>query len=287
MSILSQAELEVQYQERQAQVQSGKLSPEQAFSTMEDWVIQLGQRKALLHPGLKQWLWYDWLHNSWVTAGCGIGQAILLSIGKVAGLKKLPQTEDVAGWCVYRQGQELFGPVRNEELLNRLNSQPELKNITVWSPRATTWLSVAYWTEGAISLFDEAGNRISISIKGEAPPAPTPVAIPSAVDATLASPRKGPVDIFCLTIMLGDRRFPMGTQLRLGRDTDNDLALPDEKVSPHHAIIQRQGVVYKIADLNSESGTYVNGNRINGPTLLKCGDVILIGDTRLTISDKS
>jgi pSer/pThr/pTyr-binding forkhead associated (FHA) protein len=73
--------------------------------------------------------------------------------------------------------------------------------------------------------------------------------------------------------------------MRLGREADNDLALPDQKVSLHHALIQRQGYVYKITDLNSDSGTYVNGKRITGPTLLKNGDIVLIGDTQLTISD--
>ena len=166
MSSGSQAELESQYLQRTAQVQGGTLSPQQAFGNMEDWVIQLGQRKALLHPGLKQWMWYGKLHDEWATAGCGISEAILLSIGNVAGLKKLPQPGEVTGWCVYQQGQELFGPMRIEELLSRLKSQPELKDILVWSTQATTWLSVAHGTGAAISFHDEAGNLVVITENG-------------------------------------------------------------------------------------------------------------------------
>jgi pSer/pThr/pTyr-binding forkhead associated (FHA) protein len=85
---------------------------------------------------------------------------------------------------------------------------------------------------------------------------------------------------------LENHRFSLSDQLRLGSEADNDLTLLDKKASLHHAIIQRQGVVYKITDLNSDSGTYVNGKRITGPTLLKNGDIVLIGDTQLTISDQ-
>ena len=76
----------------------------------------------------------------------------------------------------------------------------------------------------------------------------------------------------------------MGSRVRLGSAADNELCIPGGRVSPQHAVIQRHGVVYKITDLNSESGTHVNGKRITGATLLQSGDVVLIGDTLLKIS---
>jgi hypothetical protein len=117
-------------------------------------------------------MWYDRLHDEWVFTGCGVDEAILLSMGNAAGLKKLPQPNEIAGWCVYQQGQELFGPVRTGELIDKLKSQPELKNILVWSPLATTWLAVAYETGGAISFHDEAGTPVSLMVKDEAAQAP-------------------------------------------------------------------------------------------------------------------
>jgi hypothetical protein len=172
MSIKSQAEVESQYQQRQALVQSGKLSPEHAFGNMEDWTIQLGQRKALLHPGLKQWLWYGRLHDEWAFAGCGVEEAILLSIGSVGGIKKLLQKEPVTGWCVYRQGQELFGPIRTGELMNRLKSQPELNGMLVWIPQATNWLTPALAPAGEITFQDESGKPVALRLNGEAGQAP-------------------------------------------------------------------------------------------------------------------
>jgi hypothetical protein len=168
MPIRSQADLEYQYHQRTAQVQSGTINPEHAFGNMDEWVTHLGERKAMLHPGLRQWMWYGRLHDEWVFAGCGVGEAILLSIRNVAGIKKLPQPGDPAGWCVYRQGQEAFGPMPVVEMLTRLKSQREQTKTIVWSPLATDWLSVAYEPGGEISFHDEAGNPVSVMANGEA-----------------------------------------------------------------------------------------------------------------------
>jgi len=142
MAKKTQAELERQLAQRWTDVESDKITPQQAFSKMEDWILQLGKRKAFLHPNFKQWMWYDRLHDEWVYAGCGVGEAILLTIGKLGGVKKLPQPEPVAGWCVYKQEQELHGPLRIEELRHQLKSQKIPQDILIWSTRATDWLSL-------------------------------------------------------------------------------------------------------------------------------------------------
>jgi len=115
---------------------------------------------------------------------------------------------------------------------------------------------------------------------------PAPVATLLAADATLIESKPVSVEIVVLNGELENRRFPVGDQLRLGREADNDLPLPDQKASRHHAMLQRQGVVYQISDLNSGNGTYVNGKRITEPTLLKNGDILQIGDTKLSINDR-
>ena len=156
----SQAELEQELEQRWAQVQSGKLSLQQAFGTLDDWIIQLGARKAFLHPNLKQWMWYDRLHDEWVFAGCGVSEAILLTIGKLGGVKKLPQPETVTDWCVYRQEQTLHGPLRVEELHSKLDSQQVPKDILIWSTRATDWLKVADVDGQEISFANDAGEPV-------------------------------------------------------------------------------------------------------------------------------
>jgi hypothetical protein len=109
----------------------------------------------------------------------------------------------------------------------------------------------------------------------------------SSADVALIGFRPASVEILVLSGELKNQRFPVEKQLRFGREADNDLTLPDKKVSRHHAVLQRQGAIYQISDLNSGNGTYVNGKRITEPTLLKNGDIMLIGDTKLTISNRA
>ncbi len=143
MQTQSQAEMEHKLEQRWAQVQGGALSLEQAFGTLEDWILQLGERKAFLHPNLKQWMWYDRLHDEWAFAGCGVGEGILLTLGRLGGIKKLPQPEAIDQWCVYQQEQVLHGPLRVEKLRDRLEAEEIPRDILVWSTRAADWFRVA------------------------------------------------------------------------------------------------------------------------------------------------
>ena len=60
----------------------------------------------------------------------------------------------------------------------------------------------------------------------------------------------------------------------IGRWEDNDLVVDDRWVSRHHARVLREGTQYVIEDLDSKNGTFVNGTRIAGPTVLSDGDEI-------------
>lgn len=66
----------------------------------------------------------------------------------------------------------------------------------------------------------------------------------------------------------------------LGRSQDNDVHVPDQRASRHHARIDSQQGVYVISDLGSANGTFVNGQRIQRQAL-RDGDEIRIGDTSL------
>ena len=65
---------------------------------------------------------------------------------------------------------------------------------------------------------------------------------------------------------------------------DLDLS-PDRSASRPHAVVLREGAQYFIEDLNSASGTFVNGEDIRGlgRRRLRPGDTILIGNTTLTL----
>ncbi len=63
----------------------------------------------------------------------------------------------------------------------------------------------------------------------------------------------------------------------MGRKPDNDIVIADDSASRVHAEIYYLDGVLVIQDLKSTNGTYVNRERINGPTTLHDNDVIRIG----------
>lgn len=82
-----------------------------------------------------------------------------------------------------------------------------------------------------------------------------------------------------------ERRLPLeGAPIRIGRARDNDLVLPEARVSRHHGLlVARQGaLVYR--DLASANGTFLGSTRV-GEVALGPGDVLTIGDTTLRLED--
>ena len=64
----------------------------------------------------------------------------------------------------------------------------------------------------------------------------------------------------------------------IGRQADCDVIIPHRSASRHHASLERisQGK-YRLRDLNSMNGTFVNGKRLRGPQVVSQSDQILIG----------
>jgi pSer/pThr/pTyr-binding forkhead associated (FHA) protein len=70
-----------------------------------------------------------------------------------------------------------------------------------------------------------------------------------------------------------------GAPTRIGRSLDNDLVLPDQSISRHHASIAIVDGAFRLQDLNSQNGCYVDGKRIS-ETTLRDGDRIRLGDAQ-------
>ncbi len=62
----------------------------------------------------------------------------------------------------------------------------------------------------------------------------------------------------------------------LGRQSDNDLVLLDNRISRRHARIIKDERGFTIEDLGSRHGTFINGDRVES-TVLKGGDQISLG----------
>jgi FHA domain len=77
---------------------------------------------------------------------------------------------------------------------------------------------------------------------------------------------------------------PLDGPMLIGRAPHADLTLSDARVCPEHARITvagggsgAAGVI--VEDLRSSNGTFVNGQRVDGPTWILPGDELLIGVT--------
>jgi pSer/pThr/pTyr-binding forkhead associated (FHA) protein len=69
-----------------------------------------------------------------------------------------------------------------------------------------------------------------------------------------------------------------GDQLTIGRDSANEIVINDAEVSRRHARLTFQGGKYVLEDLGSTNGTFVNGQRLAGPRVLKSGEVVSFGE---------
>jgi Nif-specific regulatory protein len=80
--------------------------------------------------------------------------------------------------------------------------------------------------------------------------------------------------------------FQLGTEeVSIGRQASSQLCVGDLSVSRQHCIIQPAKDGFRIHDLASNNGTFVNGKRVE-ECILTDGDKIRIGDTVFVFSEK-
>ncbi len=72
-------------------------------------------------------------------------------------------------------------------------------------------------------------------------------------------------------------------KIRMGRQSGNDVVVPDEQVSRRHAEIEERNGGLIVSDLGSSNGTFVNGTRIASPQSLQPGDTVQVGTTVLKV----
>ena len=73
-----------------------------------------------------------------------------------------------------------------------------------------------------------------------------------------------------------------GQRVTLGKAATNDVSLEhDETVSRLHAVFENLGFAWSIRDLGSRNGTYLNGEKITAERVLRSGDEVRVGKSRL------
>lgn len=85
-----------------------------------------------------------------------------------------------------------------------------------------------------------------------------------------------------VTVALGGatRKLAPGDKLSIGREDDNGLVAPHTTVSRHHARVEHDGNAWLLRDLGSTSGTWLDGQRIEGPVALRGRQHFVLGDAR-------
>lgn len=79
--------------------------------------------------------------------------------------------------------------------------------------------------------------------------------------------------------------FGERTLLAVGRDPGNDIRLDAPQVSRFHAQLERVGARYRVHDLHSANGTFVNDQRVEGQVWLKPNDQLRIGPYRFVMGE--
>lgn len=138
--------------------------------------------------------------------------------------------------------------------------------------------SVTFCTQcGAPLGEDEAGATPSEGIRRPAPPA--------AEQPRQARPTSA--GGFAFEVVEGPeagRTLPVNGPVQLGRDPGCQLLLAkDDLVSRRHVKVQPAADHVLVEDLGSRNGTFVNGSQVTGPTAVRDGDRIVVGNSTLVV----
>ena len=73
-----------------------------------------------------------------------------------------------------------------------------------------------------------------------------------------------------------------GHRVTLGKASTNVVSFDhDETVSRLHAALENLGLAWSIRDLGSRNGTYLNRERISAERVLRSGDEVRVGKSRM------
>jgi hypothetical protein len=125
---------------------------------------------------------------------------------------------------------------------------------------------------------DASVGRRSVQAEGQFAGGAAPTAKGHRLNHDLVRPlRLLPIDAGVPQVSL------VSSAVRVGRADDNDLVLVNPEVSRHHARLEPDGQGWRLIDLGSTNGTWVNGMRRNTATFT-AGDEVAFGRIRYTVA---
>lgn len=135
--------------------------------------------------------------------------------------------------------------------------------------------------ENPQSWLDELGR--DLHRRDRPAPATAAVARPASPAATATAPRTGtPSLVFVNGAHAGQAMALLQTTLTIGREHDNNIEIKDAEVARYHARVMHDRGDWVVEDLDTPTGTWVNGQRTKRAPLHH-GDVIRVGSTELAL----
>jgi pSer/pThr/pTyr-binding forkhead associated (FHA) protein/S1-C subfamily serine protease len=158
----------------------------------------------------------------------------------------------------------------------------------VWREADGTWWledlgsTNGTWLNGRMIRAAEplrTGDRVTLGQRGPA----LKVRIPGEIARTKPEPAVDPSQALLRLrrVKGGEDLLGVGREILIGRAATCTIPLrtvADTVVSKRHAVVafDEEGAA-TIADLDSKNGTFVNGQQVRGPAMLKAGDRIMLG----------
>jgi hypothetical protein len=72
--------------------------------------------------------------------------------------------------------------------------------------------------------------------------------------------------------------IPLFGEMTIGRDDTNGIVIADSSISSEHATVRSTSRGWRVTDLGSTNGTFVNGDKVDGRGLaLRSGDSVELG----------
>ncbi|QPC84894.1 VWA domain-containing protein [Phototrophicus methaneseepsis] len=85
-----------------------------------------------------------------------------------------------------------------------------------------------------------------------------------------------------------DKSFPLvGDLIRMGRSIHNEIMIDGGGISRFHCQLKREGDTLLLEDVGSTNGTFLHGQLINTPTIIRAGDEVYLCEEKLVFTHES
>lgn len=188
-------------------------------------------------------------------------------------------TIDLEGRRLYRDGQEVHITPKAFDLL-KLLLEHRHRALSKAELSEHIWPGTYVTEDGLARLVNEI--RTAIGDDARRPQWIRTVHAFGYAFESSASVQIGEDAVGHFAVRWASREFPLheGENV-IGRDPGATISIDAPIISRRHARILVSGGGAMVEDLGSKNGTYVDGERITGPTLLHDGDQIQVGDFQL------